>query len=629
MKRWLSILQKIPYEFYIYSCILIYFEVCFYFGTQIPFTVSRFLLSFIYGSAFIWLIKFMTSSRIIQRIFYSFLLFFFGTLYFAQTFYISVYGSLLTVDRIRLIQEFMAAGDHAKAEFDFRFLAYYLPLCIFFLVLLFNAIVKRNPKLKTRYTSLFYVPQNHSFWEKNNKRNIKRAMVVTCILLNIINRSENFFAKDMNRKYFLDNVEYAKQYGLFKFFTKDITAPILLSSSANGMEENQKENKYTKTFAYKEHYNQMTNRYKGKNVVFLVVESLGAYGISKEVTPNMYKLQQEGIFFENMYGTSLNTYETELNLLTGFPYASTAYYTSYTKSQTLPNLFDTKGYSTLAFHTLSDYYYDRTTTHKALGFDEYYPGDRLGIQVEAPDYTSDTELFKRTPKYFKNKQPYFAYHLSVTGHSMYSKEARPKLQSYAKEIHKQFPNLSEETCYWLAGEKNTDDGIGILLKSLKKQGALKDTVIILVGDHYPYGIRQEILTKDFKFKSSMDVYKTPFLVWDASKPSKVVHTKMSNVDVYPTIANMFGLHPTHQFGQDIFEISREEGYVNFFNTRNYSIITDKYEIDRGKGQEHITGKVSEEEVQKMLEKSYNRMEVLNLYFDYEHKKMNVKKKTRM
>ena len=39
--------------------------------------------------------------------------------------------------------------------------------------------------------------------------------------------------------------------------------------------------------------------------------------------------------------------------------------------------------------------------------------------------------------------------------------------------------------------KILDDGLGVLLEGLESRGILDDTVIVLYGDHYPYGLTLE------------------------------------------------------------------------------------------------------------------------------------------
>ena len=53
---------------------------------------------------------------------------------------------------------------------------------------------------------------------------------------------------------------------------------------------------------------------------------------------------------------------------------------------------------------------------------------------------------------------------------------------------------------YLSKIKVTDDGLGVLLKGLEEKGILENTVIVMYGDHYPYGLRKStIKNQNFNF----------------------------------------------------------------------------------------------------------------------------------
>ena len=56
--------------------------------------------------------------------------------------------------------------------------------------------------------------------------------------------------------------------------------------------------------------------------------------------------------------------------------------------------------------------------------------------------------------------------------------------------------------------KILDDGLGVLLEGLESRGILDDTVIVMFGDHYPYGIKTDELQKlfDYDLEVNMEVY---------------------------------------------------------------------------------------------------------------------------
>ena len=99
-----------------------------------------------------------------------------------------------------------------------------------------------------------------------------------------------------------------------------------------------------------------------------------------------------------------------------------------------------------------------------------------------------------------------------------------------------------------------DNALGILLERLKVAGKLDDTVIVLFGDHYPYGLKDatinEILDYDL---NDYESERTPLVIYN----SEITHTEIdkytSYVNLTPTIANLFNLDydPRLYMGSDV------------------------------------------------------------------------------
>ena len=74
-------------------------------------------------------------------------------------------------------------------------------------------------------------------------------------------------------------------------------------------------NEYFKSLlgSYKNAY---TGYFKGKNLIYIMAESFDGYFVSKELTPTLYKLINEGFYFENYYSpTNLSTIGGEFSLI--------------------------------------------------------------------------------------------------------------------------------------------------------------------------------------------------------------------------------------------------------------------------------------------------------------------------
>lgn len=47
--------------------------------------------------------------------------------------------------------------------------------------------------------------------------------------------------------------------------------------------------------------NEYTGKYKGKNLIFITAEGFSPYAVNRDLTPTLYKMQEEGFKFKNFY----------------------------------------------------------------------------------------------------------------------------------------------------------------------------------------------------------------------------------------------------------------------------------------------------------------------------------------
>ena len=104
--------------------------------------------------------------------------------------------------------------------------------------------------------------------------------------------------------------------------------------------------------------------------------------------------------------------------------------------------------------------------------------------------------------------------------------------------------------------KILDNGLGILLEGLKSRGILDDTVIVLYGDHYPYGISKDHLNEvlDYDTNEDMNAEQVPFVIYNSTIEPKKFSEYTFYLNILPTIANLFDLDydPRLYLGTDLF-----------------------------------------------------------------------------
>jgi len=332
------------------------------------------------------------------------------------------------------------------------------------------------------------------------------------------------------------------------------------------------------------------NNYSGifedKNLIFIMAESFDTFAINEELTPNLYKMKNENAYFDNYYSPLYyrSTADTEFLAQTSmYPdnnvTLSMDFYSDNTFPNTLPKLFEEKGYETFSFHDYIDYFYPRSNFHlNALGYNSYYGPEEMGMEVENKensiilnhDWQSDLDMMKAAVPEFINEDKFLVNMLTVSGHFKYDSN-HPIAAKNAQEVTDyEIRNdivLEDEIFYYLAANIELDKAIGYLLEQLEENNKLEDTVIVIFGDHYAYGIDNNTIWNydDIKVDNDkMDIHNVPLMIYsDSSILSGHVDNYISSIDFIPTISNLFNLPLDYRlvFGNDA--LANKENIVRF------------------------------------------------------------------
>ena len=237
------------------------------------------------------------------------------------------------------------------------------------------------------------------------------------------------------------------------------------------------------------------------------------------------------------------------------------------------NRFKNLGYKTYAYHDNQYDFQNRDKYLKSIGLDNYIGcGNGLENRINCNVWPeSDVEMINSTVDDYINEDKFFVYYATVSGHMDYN------YGNYIANKNKELVdklNYSLESKAYLATQIELDRALASLIDKLKKSGKLDDTVIALVGDHYPYALSLDNINEisDFERDNLFTINKSNFILWN-NKMDKVNVDKVgSQIDVLPTIYNLFGIEYDSRLiiGKDI--LSDSEG-LSIFN--NLSWISDK------------------------------------------------------
>lgn len=316
---------------------------------------------------------------------------------------------------------------------------------------------------------------------------------------------------------------------------------------------------------------------KGKNVIYILMESVDSWLVTKDVMPTLYNLEQTGLNFTNRYSPSFGggqTINSEFAMNTGL-YAvenSKAIY-NYDKntfSESLASKLKDNNYSTISVHANSGSFYNRTYFHQALGYDKHYAlADMGNINHTDYNYYNDSSLVKNDEVYnlIVREEPFFSFIISYSAHVPYD-DTNDRCISNPYNLNVE--GNKELSCIRnLAHE--TDEMLRILIERLKKDNLLDNTVLVLATDHYAYGYGDQASIK--KYKNTNNDYllqKVPLVIWSPNLKHNNIDTLMDTADILPTLLYMMGIdyNEDYYIGTNVFS-SNHDNFVYFSSDTFY------------------------------------------------------------
>ncbi len=371
--------------------------------------------------------------------------------------------------------------------------------------------------------------------------------------------------------------------------------------------------------------NKYTNIFKGKNIVFIHMESMQSVLLDMEfngqkVLPNVTKLTEEGMYFSNFYpevsvGTSSDTeFSLSSSLLPAL--SGTVAVNYYDRDYvTIQKLFNEIGYYTFSMHANKADMWNRNNFHKSFGYEKFYsitdftdyPLPKTKAEKESdPEWVglglSDHEFFKQViPKLEAIEQDnknYLGTIITLSNHTPFDSVTKYDEFDLSYTGYRTNPDTGEQelvTDEYLNGRKlgnyiksahYADRCLGEFIDYINNSEYFNDTIFVFYGDHdarlnskeYDYYYNYDLTTGVKKEEGDEGYYnfdyfaqeinrKTPLIIWTKNKSlRKKIDTEVTDVmgmvDVLPTIGNMFGVENPYALGHDIFDI-KENNVVIF------------------------------------------------------------------
>ena len=327
------------------------------------------------------------------------------------------------------------------------------------------------------------------------------------------------------------------------------------------------------------HKNKYTGKFKNKNVIFLQLEGIDNWLLTKDIMPNTYKLLDHSINFTNhysFYNGGGSTFNSEFMVNVGYTTPYTFPMNAYTLNKndfpySMANLMKQKDYDVTVYHMNTREYYSRGINYYNWGYDNYFGLQDLGTYTDK-SYQLDRELIlneKFKSELFTKPGKSVNYIITYSNHLPFNSNKGVCNQLLKLDYADKFEEttdisvseyieslaMTEEDCIKRQA-KETDYMVGLLMQELKDNGLYDNTIIVAYADHYLYTVSDtEILKKNGKTIDNNLINKTPFFIWSSNGKKEEVKKLNSQLDILPTFLNLMGITYNEKWytGSDILD----------------------------------------------------------------------------
>lgn len=286
-------------------------------------------------------------------------------------------------------------------------------------------------------------------------------------------------------------------------------------------------------------------REKPLNLVILLQESLGATFVESlggvPVTPNLEKLKDQGIWFEQMYATGTRSVRGIEAVVTGFqptPADSTVKLSLSQKNFfTLASLLAKQGYNTEFIYGGETHFDNMKSFFMGNGFQQVFGQKDYKNPVFVGSWgASDEDLLNKTHeqllKHHASGKPFFTLAFSSSNHAPF------EFPDGRIELYEQ-PKATDNNAV-----KYADYAIGKFIERAQKSEYWKDTIFIIVADH-DIRVRGDTLVPIERFH-------IPALILGADLEPQRIKSITSQIDLPVTALSLMGINAqTPMTGRDI------------------------------------------------------------------------------
>ncbi|MPQ42590.1 LTA synthase family protein [Clostridium tarantellae] len=294
--------------------------------------------------------------------------------------------------------------------------------------------------------------------------------------------------------------------------------------------------------------NEYKGMYKGKNVIAVQVESLENFVLNEkvygqEITPNLNRLMKNSLYFNNFYEQNNSGTSSDADLLVNtsvFPIreGSTFFTYPWTTYNTLQMILSKEGYNSISTHAEIPGNWNWSEAHKAFKAKTVWDESSFNLDEKIGLGLSDGSYMKQISEKIKNeKDPFYLFFPTLTSHGPFEMPEDKKFLKLPKELDENILGA------YFQSIRYTDEMIGNFIETLKKNGQLDNTVVMIYGDHcgvhkfYDEETQQAPLEGDWWRDNHK---KVPLLIYNPFTKGTVIEKNGGKVDILPTILYLLG-----------------------------------------------------------------------------------------
>lgn len=415
-----------------------------------------------------------------------------------------------------------------------------------------------------------------------------------------------------------------KKYGLSGFYMKELDSLLFNFSTKYTFDELKSQQIIEDPNLYDESHliTPYAGMFEGKNVITIMIESAQSFAVNEVLTPNLYKVVTEGLYFPNHHVENKTNVSEVIGILGNYPYKGImGRHFDYDFSYSMPSKLNELGYRTVFFHENLASFYNREYNIPELGFSEMYTHEDLfpdePIYGWSGDYTLDSRTIDRMFDFMfiEQDEPFYYFWTTLVTHGPYnnnvpSKRGMNNIEKFTElgyfdqidqaKINGDWINIFEDTSdyrdagryrFYQATMMDFDVALGKLFTALEEHGLIEDTVIMLYGDHNLFYHQMHLRLNDVEMGEVHypKMYETFFAIYNPvlteaylSNQEEATHTIEKFVtpyDILPTYYHLLGIPYIKNFtlGESVFSDQETIFYSHkitaFFN-QNYFTYSD-------------------------------------------------------